>query len=124
LAQFCAALPLLRQEPAAPWAQGEGRLLFEVDVAAFLKALGLPSDGLSGDTQEAIARRASALDCLAASLGFAVDLGPASRGRDYAVAAKGAFDAIVACCAAAWLARTRPRPPGSEAEAWLPLPGP
>ena len=120
LAAFRAAVPLLRRavDRTLPWGDG-APALFEVDVAATLAALGLPHSGLGGASREAILRRASVLDGLGTALHLTVDARPV---RDLAVASKGAFDAVVACAAAAWFARARPTPPANDAEAWLPLP--
>lgn len=119
LALFHAALPLLRIMPARPWAPERPPCLVEVDVPSVLAALGLPAAGLSGDREEAIARRARVLADLAdGALGFRV----AVAHRDFAVASYAALRAVVAAATAAWVVRATPTPPGPEAEAWLPLP--
>jgi hypothetical protein len=107
---FLAALPLLRGE-AAPH-------LVEVDVAATLRALGLPHAGLAGSAPRAVDARAHVLSALAeGALGFPV----VAVQRDYAVASLPALAAVVACAMAARVARDGlVRPAG--AETWLPLP--
>ena len=114
---LCAALPLLRRTPTAPWCSQEPPFLFEVDVAAFLGALKLPRR--PGGTPDAVRARVETLTALEqGAAGFPVEI----RERELAVASAGALDAVVACVAAAWLRRERPPMPDGNAEAWIPLP--
>jgi hypothetical protein len=107
---FLAALPLLRGD-AAP-------LVVEVDVAASLRALGLPCSGLSGARPAAVDRRVEVLGALSGgALGFPV---VAAR-PDYAVASLPALASIVACGMAARVLREGIRRP-ADAETWVPLP--
>jgi hypothetical protein len=107
---FLCALPLLRGD-AAP-------LLFEVDVAAILRALGLPHVGLAGDAPAAVDGRALVLEALCGgALGFRVE----TPRRDYAIASLPALAAILSCAMAARVRESGvSRPAG--AETWVPLP--
>ncbi len=107
---FLAALPLLRGE-ALP-------LLLEIDVAAVLRALGLPHARLAGGSPAAVDGRGRVLAALAdGALGFRVEVAR----RDYAVASAPALAALLACAMAARvLSRGESRP--ADAEAWVPLP--
>jgi hypothetical protein len=113
---LCAALPLLRRTPTAPWCSLNPPFVFEVDVAVFLSALKLARR--AGDGVDAVRTRVETLAALEqGAAGFPVEI----RERELAVAAPGAFDAVVACVAAAWLWREHPAVP-ENAEAWIPLP--
>ncbi len=114
---LCAALPLLRRTSTAPWCSLEPPFLFEVDVAAFLRALKLARR--PGAAPDAVRGRVEALGALEqGAAGFPVEI----RDRELAVASAGALDAVAACVAAAWLWRERPQAPDEKAEAWIPLP--
>lgn len=107
---FLAALPLLRTD-AAP-------LLFEVDPAATLRALGLPHQGLTGNTPAAVDRRTRVLAALTdGALGFRVEMPQ----RDYAVASFPALAALVACAMAARVQADGVRRP-PDTETWVPVP--
>lgn len=107
---FLAALPLLRSDAA--------RFLIEIDVAAALRAAGLPHAQLGGAIPASVDRRARVLAGLAeGALGLRVE----ALQRDYAVASFHALAAVVACAMAARVhSRGDLRP--ADAEAWVPLP--
>lgn len=116
---FCAALPLLARTRAVPWDEARPPFLVEVDVAAFLDALGLPGTGLAGEGAEAIRRRLRVVKALEeGGAGFRV----AIRERELAVGALPALRAVVAAVAAAWFFRNRPDPPTAASACWIPLP--
>jgi len=119
LARFHCSLPLLCACPTLPWDRAAtGPRLVEVDVPAALRALGLPSTGLSGSLPDAVARRASVVEALArGATGFGVDI----RVGELALASSDALESLVACVVAAWVELASPDLP-EGGDAWIPVP--
>lgn len=111
LARFHAVAPLL--------ASAAARSVFEVDVPAWLSSLALPPHQLSGDEPKSIARRETILSALEQGrAGIRIDVPE----RAYALGSLPALEAVVCVFAAAWVLRNAPEQPGSEAQAWIPVP--